>query len=362
MSKRLRIALTLGASLLALAFAGQALAAYTPRVTFSSSPQSVTVGYQQGNDDDATARITFFAPVGAEANLSQSVGTDIGGAFARVFATELQTEITLTGDVLVGDKTNATLQALGMVCTGTASHDAIWVLRVAVGSAEPLDIPAFVDRASGATATFSSLTITVCFRSPYIPPAQGGAPQGNKPLAARLTLNGVFSFPSASPSARWTGLFIPWAPGTATVNPLAAAESQVIAQQPVRFGLNAKLVRKTKKVKRKGKTVRVKVYRARLTGRLRAGGQAVSGAPVVLRAGKKAIAVTRTNSAGAFSRLVRLSKTTTFTATARRGPGASSDGCQPLIPLGPGLNPTCTGVTIGEVTASASRTVRKPKK
>ena len=72
MRKRVRMALSAAAALVALAFVGEALAAYNPRITVSSSPGSITIGYRQANEDDATAVVTFFAPAGAQPDLSQA--------------------------------------------------------------------------------------------------------------------------------------------------------------------------------------------------------------------------------------------------------------------------------------------------
>ena len=241
MAHRLRLALVACTALLALALAGQAFGAYNPQMQIVSSASGVAIGYQQGTDDDATAKIVFYAPLGATTNLTASVGSTIGAAAGVVNLAGATPA--LAGPVLVADPTNPTIAALSTACTGTAQHGAIWLLRLTLND-QTIELPASVDLTTGAEATFSSAKIQVCFRSPYIPPEQGGQPLGIKPIQAAMTVNGVFSYPSAG-DHRWTGIFVPYGVGTGTANPLNAAESQAVVQSPLRLRITGRRVVRT---------------------------------------------------------------------------------------------------------------------
>jgi hypothetical protein len=365
MRGRFRFALAGGSVLLVLTVAGSAFGAYSPKITTTTAPDSITVAYRQADSDDASAALTFFAPPGMQADLSGAVGATIGEARATVDIAGATTAA--TGTVLVANPADPTIAAFTTACTGTSTHDAVWDLHTTISDVA-IDIPASVDKVTGPAAAFASYEIRVCFRSPYIPPAQGGQPNGVKPIEASLTLNGVFTPPAAS-ELPWTGLFIPWAVGTGNLNIGAAAESQAIASYPVQLRLTGKDVVTTRVVGRGRHRHRVSTHRARIVGKLTSGGEGEAGAPYVLFAGRKRIAAGTTNGNGGFTKTIRLTKTTVFRATVARAPQDVTGGtCNPIVaihtPGGP-INPTCTGITAAGIAASSNAvTVRKkqPKK
>ena len=357
MAHRLRLALVACTALLALALAGQAFGAYTPQMQIVSSASGVAIGYAQGTDDDATAKIVFYAPLGATTNLTASVGSTIGAAAGVVNLAGATPA--LAGPVLVADPTNPTIAALSTACTGTAQHGAIWLLRLTLND-QTIELPASVDLTTGAEATFSSAKIQICFRSPYIPPEQGGQPLGIKPIQAAMTVNGVFSYPSAG-DHRWTGIFVPYGVGTGTANPLNAAESQAVVQSPLRLRITGRRVVRTRTVRTaRGKVRRVNTYWARITGQMNAGGAGREATPYTVLAGGRRVAAGRTNANGTFTKLIRIRRTTSFQARTVVATSATQLDCAPLIPLAPGLNPRCTGVTNGGF-ALSSNTVRVRK-
>jgi hypothetical protein len=374
MNRNLRLALIAGMGLPTLAFAAPALGKYEPRIQAHTSPNAVTVEASLAPDltntdnDDATAAVIFYAPAGVTANLGQAVGTTIGNAAAvAAIGAAGGAQANLQGPVVVGDGTNATIQGFALACTGVVSHDAVWVLRVALEGQAPLDVPAFVDRTTGAEAAFSSYRIRICFRSPYVPPEQGGQPLGVKPLVAALTLTGVFSYPTAGGTLRWTGVFVPYAVGTKNPNPLAAAESQSLVDLPVRLTLTGKLVVRTTRVGRGKKSRRVKRYYAQIRGQVRTGDSPRRGATYALNGGRFKVAEGTTNANGAFTKLIRIKRTTTFRAGAVDVRTIVPTGtCTPLIPISvsPLITPTCTGLTNAGFTGIQSNrvTVRVPKR
>lgn len=352
MTHRLRLALVACTALLALALAGQAFGAYNPRLEVVSSGSGTAVGFVQPTDDDATAKIIFYAPPGTTTNLTAAVGSTIGAAAGVVNLAGATPS--LAGPVIVADPTNPTIAALSAACTGTSQHGAIWLLRLALND-QTIELPASVDLTTGPEAAFSSAKIQVCFRSPYIPPEQGGQPLGIKPIAAALNVNSVFSYGTTTDS-RWTAIFVPYAVGTGTANPLNAAESQAVIQSPLRLRIVGRRVVRT--VKRNGR--RVKTYWARITGQMNVGGAGRAGTAYTLLAGSRRVAAGRTNANGSFTKLIRLRRTTSFQARTAVPTSQTQLDCVPIIPLAPGLNPRCTGVTNAGF-ALSSNTVRVRK-
>ena len=157
-------------------------------------------------------------------------------------------------------------------------------------------------------------------------------------------------FQYGSGDSRWTAIFVPYAVGTGTPNPLNAAESQAVIQSPLRLRITGRRVVKTRTVRSaKGKARRVKTYWARITGQMNAGGAGREGTPyqvfAAARPRPRLVARGRTNASGRFTKLIRIRRTTSFQAFAEAEPGTTQLDCVPIIPLAPGLNPRCTGVT-----------------
>ena len=88
MRRAVRVAVLAITGVLALAFAGNALAAYQPRViVFHQFPRLSDGGgtalfFSTDRADEATAKLTIYAPSSYQANISQAPGTQIGSAEA----------------------------------------------------------------------------------------------------------------------------------------------------------------------------------------------------------------------------------------------------------------------------------------
>ena len=360
MRERLRFALVAGAALLALAFTTPALGAYGPKLFALASPGTVTtVGFTQAQGDDAGAAVIFYAPPGMQADFTAAPGAPIGAASAVLDIAGAST--TATGTVVVANPADPAIADATARCTLTSTHTAVWVLHLTINDV-PIDVPVSVDQTTGPEAAFSSYKLRICFRSPYVPVAKGGQPNGAKPFGAALAVGGVFTPPKAS-DLRWTGLFVPYAVGTKNPNYAAAAESQAIASYPVRFGITGKDV-VTKRVVGRGRARHVvTVHRARIAGRLTANAGGQAGASYTLFVGKKKVASGKTNANGAFTKLVPLGKTTRFRAEADLDPQNASGSCNPLLPIStaPLLLPTCTGLTTAGIAANSNTVTVKKK-
>ena len=84
MTKSIRFVLLLSACALALAFGGNALAAYNPSLLVAGTSHStgsggpVVIGVGQDQNDDATGVLNIYAPLGYGVTLTQAPGTRIG--------------------------------------------------------------------------------------------------------------------------------------------------------------------------------------------------------------------------------------------------------------------------------------------
>jgi hypothetical protein len=330
---------------LALVFGGSALAAYNPGLIVASESQSVgaggqvVIGVEQDINDDATAAIVIYSPLGYGVTLGQAAGTQLGTVDAIVKLPIGGTFVRAPFEGTVKAANPATY--VSNPCS-PGTHEAVWLIEGTLAGSQ-IQIPMYVDRVtSGPEAAFASLRIRLCLPSPYIPPSQGGAVSGASVIAAAFSVDGVFSNPTVRGSFPWQSVFVPYTVGTGTPNPPNAAQSASIIRLPVQLALTAKKVK------------RGKLRFARLTACLSEAGQGVRGVRISFRAGRTRGSTVRvkrvvTNSRGCATALVQLRrKVTFFRAT---GPGVAnqfdvpfrdvtSQGCTPT------LAPRCTAVSL----------------
>jgi hypothetical protein len=342
MRRTTRIAVLVCVGALALAGAGQAFAAYAPKITASSVGAKTTIAFSAAPTDDPTFLLQFLVPAGFIANLGsdgQTIGTvdaktaaaDLGGATLPLTGT-LQARAS-TGTYL-SNGTPAPLAAAAAACTGTASHAAFWVLILSAAG-QTLEVPIFVDTGPAGGPSYK---LTLCLPPPDLPPGNPArATFGAKVFDATLVLNGVFTAPAGP--RRWSLFAIPWVPLAGKPNLTGTVEAQSLDGGSVTVTLAAK--RAAKK-------------RATVSGRVTRGGAGVAGARVQIKVGKRVLATVTTSASGTFRATVRLpTGTATLTATATGGPrdlGASS--CVASAPPVPCIAATAPGF------AGTSRAVR----
>ena len=300
MTHLLRLATLACATVAALVFSANAFAAFVPRLAVSHGRPNVAGGpadptiirVNVPREHDPTARIQILLPAGYEAPLNEAVGTTIGNVDAQANARAISPEamIALQGPIVTENPASFASNpcAPGM-------HTAVWTLRL-TAAGQTLTIPAYVDRATAAGASFS---ITICLSSPNVPPAQGGAQFGAKLVDATMTLNRVFRAPARSGESTWVGLFTPYGAGT-TVNAAGTVEAQSHVRQPKLLTLDVLI--------RPGKIVQ-------LSGRLTEGNRAVPNARIqIFRGGRpvgrrayvfRRYATTPTNARGIFTHRIR---------------------------------------------------------
>ena len=208
----------------ALAFAAPALASYAPKLAVRQGGDATILDVSGAPTDDATAKLTFFAPAGAGAAPAATPGSTIGTVEVRAAAGALG-GVTLVGTVQ--PRAAETLAEAATKCTGTATHSAYWGLALSAPG-QKIELPLFVDPvpAFDRLAPLVSYALTLCLPPPDLPESLGGAPFfGAKVFEAQITLRGVFS-PPPSGDNLWRVLATPYLPGQGTPDPESAVEAQ----------------------------------------------------------------------------------------------------------------------------------------
>lgn len=305
----------MGAAALALAapaFAVQTLTV-TPSQYVVGGSGDFTIAIAQDDADAPIAKVTIYAPVGYSSLFSQSIGAKIGTASGTVILNALAgARAPVAGDIVNDDPAKYTSNPSNLGCTGQAVHNAVWLLNLTLAG-QTLAVPVYVDRVTtGPETGFAGLKLQVCFSSPDIPPASGGAANGAKPVAASMTLTNVIANPQTAGTYAWRAVFTPYNPGTATTNPAATTEARSLVQLPTQLTMTGK---RTKKVTGKGTSRRVATY-VTLRGSLTQVNVGASGYAVVIKANGKTVKTLTTGANGSYAVTIRVTKKTTFSATA----------------------------------------------
>jgi hypothetical protein len=331
------------AAAFALAFAGSALASYVPKLVVSQTGTKTTIHVTIAKEDDATLKLTIYAPAAAPAKLGQAPGSQIGTVTAQVNAKAISPDaiLPLTGVVQVADGTAPALATAATQCTQTTAHAATWLL-VLTAAGQTLNVPAWVDPTAGAETAFGAGKLTVCLPSPDIPASAGGAAFGAKLLDVNFTVDGIFGASSA-PIAIWPSVFTPYVPGGATPNPAGTVLALGIQAQPT-FTLAAK-------AGKKGKVT--------FSGKLSASGIGGAGASVVISEGSKRLASTKTGASGSYAASAKLKKGT-HTVRAK-ATAADTDVTAQGCAAAPAGAPKCVSAWAAGVTVSSSAVKVKVK-
>jgi hypothetical protein len=327
-----------------LMVAGQAVAAFTPKLSASATDAGATISYSQAATDDPPAAITFWVPSGFTSLLAFPEGEVIGTASGEAVAADLAgTKLTLSGNITSALATTTVsfagsivpLSSLAVLCTGTATHTAYWVVNLSAAG-QTLQVPVYVDDIPITTplSDIANTTIKICLPPPDV---AAGTP-GRAALGAKVTSATLAPDTFSAPPAwyRWLMTATPYSPGTGKVNAGGSVEVQSIDRTPQEISL------KGTKVKGKAKTVVV-------TGKVSAGGKGVAGADVKVMIGKKVIAATKSKAGGTYAVRVTLpvaSATLTASATAPVRPGGACTATFPPIP--------CAGATIAGFTVKST--------
>jgi hypothetical protein len=303
MKKALRLTLIVSAAALALAFAGSALAAYTPKLLVHTNHKvgsggPVTIAVSATKEEDATALSGIYVPLGYTLKFDQAPGTNLGAVTAHVQALGISADtiLPLEGTVTVANQADPALVPAVAACTRTPAgtpHAAVWVL-VLTAAGQTLRVPVTLDAITAGPATeFASAKLSICLPSPYIPATAGGATFGAKLLDATFTMDGVFNNPTSRGNFIWRATFTPYTTGSGAPNAAGTVEARSEVRLPSSLSLKAKVVSKKK-------------HTVVLSGRLSEGGTGIGGVTVALLVGKakvsalKAQFTTKTNANGSF--------------------------------------------------------------
>ncbi len=346
MHRALRLAALVGASTLALAFAGSALAAYTPQFIVSHTPSNVssastTITIKQTRDDDATAKVTFYVPQGYAGVLGQAAGTKLGTVAAHVQATAISQDaiLPINGDVIAASNVDATVAASSTACTGTATHSAFWVLALEA-SGQMLQVPVFIDTTAGPEAAFAQFKLQVCLP----PPAT--ATFGAKLLDASLTLSNVFTTPVSPGQYVWPAFFTPYSSAAGPASPAGTVQSRAVVRLSGQIRLTGRITSKKKRT-------------ARLSGSVTENSTGIVGVPVQLLINNvvKFRTTSKANGSYTFGSLQKRGKKSTSTFQARVTVPARSItavGCALSIPGLPAAPAGCVSAVASAFTATSS--------
>jgi hypothetical protein len=347
----------------ALAFAGSALAAYTPTYSVNTpgtlgGAGTTTLNIKFAQGDQATARIVLYVPTGYVGTYNQAAGTQIGTVSATVLATQLGPSVSLplTGTINVVPQSQ--VAATATACTGTATHTAYWVFTLSAANQPPLNVPVFLDVTAGAETALGAAKLTTCLTSP------AATSFGAKPTEIHASFNNVWTNPSSAGQFVWDGIFTPYTADNGVPSPAGTVEARAIVGTPTRLGIRAKNVskKKVKFVKKNGKKRKVTTVQRRVlvSGSLSEGGQPVGSQSIVLLLGRspgalKASFTTTTNDAGAFGGTIALKKPGRYYFQVRAtvpDRDATAAGCAQPNPAVPG---GCVSATLSGFTAVSAR-------
>lgn len=192
---------------------------------------------------NAAARIVIYSAPGSTADVGQAPGTKVGDLSATVASGGAT--LPVTGTVVADNPASYAADPRAQACA-PGTHAAVWVIAVTLGTTS-LRIPIYVDPTAGAEAALGSYKLQVCFASPYVPEASGGAPLGARLTDAGIDFPAVFRNPSARGVYRWRALVTPYTQGTATPNAAGTYELRSLTSLPTRIALNGRYDRKKRR-------------------------------------------------------------------------------------------------------------------
>lgn len=370
MKKLTRLALIGATGAGALAFAGPALAAFTPKLDVSvpnglgatgSTRIHLAAVIPGTGTQETTARIVVYAPAGFTVNMPTPVAT-IGTIDARVRAGDLGGAIVpVTGTIEARPASGSALVSgvpiplatLATQCTGTATHAGFWIFKLSAAG-QTLELATYFDTTTGAEAALGSGKLTFCLPPDDVPAGTPGrSPLGIKLVDALLTFTSTYVNASSAGTYVWTSIWTPYNPGVGTANAAGTVTAISINGLPVQATLKAKYDKKKKT--------------ARLSGRISAAGQLQAGLKLPLFSGsskaklKRAGSTNKTTGTGAFTALRRIIKATFFQVRfAIPAVDFTAQGCA-AVPAPPAL-PPCVSATVGAFSALTNIVKVVPKK
>ena len=251
MPKVLRAAALASAAILALTGTGPASAALTSAKLFVTGASQALGGtggleikFETAPTDNDIAKVTLYVPTGYQLATTQSPGTRLGTASARILARDLSAALPVTGELVVANPTDHA--ATGVLCTGTPMHSAIWALEFTAAGAR-LTVPVFVDAETTPLTSFAVATIVICLPPSDVPPGTPGrAPLGAKVLSAEFSTSALVN-PRAHGEYRWRATLTGYGTATGSPDPATTVEVQSLVELPTQLTLRARPARSAKR-------------------------------------------------------------------------------------------------------------------
>jgi hypothetical protein len=340
-----------------LAFAGTALATYSPKLVVASSGDGhARIGVVAGASDDPTAKTSIYIPNGFGV-ATPAPGTTLGSVTATAAAADLGGAVLpLTGS-LIAIAPNATTIADSQSCGVDPTQT--WDLHLSAAG-QTLDIPLFVVNTVGPEAAAGFVSkLVVCLPPPDVPV---GSPNravfGAKLLSATFTSSAIIE-PSASGDYRWTSLWTPYTPNTGKPNAAGTVEVQAIRHLPIALSTHVtrkKLTRhKTVKVHGKRKTVKVISTSVHVTSTATENGLPAAATITTTAGGKRvgAAAASFTLAAGKSAKIVVTARIDSTTSVSTGTPVSAADlfysdlGAGACTPTAIFQGLPCTDATVG---------------
>jgi hypothetical protein len=235
-------------------------------------------------DAPAPAQLVYYVPAGFVVNTSVAPGTAVGELIAFYYTKSIPFDF---ADVTVkaGDPATLPGDPAAQACA-PGPHAAFWTATFKV-SKNAVTIRFYVDPTTGAETSLGAFKLVSCLASPYILPAQGGAPGGLQYDLIAFHFSHLIVTDPTSGSFLWRMLVTPYNAGTGTMNTAGAFEARTHVDIPHVLTAHARYLPKTKTVL--------------VTGKLTALGQPRAGVRVWIASGLNDWGKVRTKADGSYS-------------------------------------------------------------
>jgi hypothetical protein len=194
----------------------------------------------------APARVTIYVPAGFAVDTSAAPGTLIGDSYLAYSTSSSGVDVAFG---TVGARDPASGGPAAQACA-PGTHAAMWMATFDIEQ-ESLEIPFYVDPTQGSEASLGAFKLVACLASPYVPVAEGGAPDNLRVTELVLGLSepgrSVITKP-ASGKFTWRLFTTPYVDGTATPNDGATFEARARMLLPHVMTERVRYLRKTKTV------------------------------------------------------------------------------------------------------------------
>jgi len=230
--------LVLAPGALAAPNSGSISVAYNPPRLGVSNSTAIHVNI--ASSTDAVAAVNIFTGT-TLVNSGGTPGTTIGSVNATAIAHD-QGGLTLplAGTVVTDDPAKHTTDP----CS-PGTNFAVWNMNLTVAG-QTLVIPIYVNKTVGATTSLGAYNLKICL-PPWDVPAgtPGRAAFGAQLTDAALTLNKIFTSPTAAGTSTWEMLVTTYTPGKGTPNPASTFEARAVVPLPVVLTIKVSYLKKT---------------------------------------------------------------------------------------------------------------------